>query len=178
MNSININNLKNPFDMDDFISKKVGNNGIDIEFIYNSDFKNAKILRDFIEVICRMLNFPRKEIARLVLIIDELSNNAIEYGTEANWENKLRVDITTNLNYIDITIEVEDTGLGAKPKTALEMETLRAHQLKLWYGNHESIRWRGLFMIIVKSVDRLYFKDTEVWWLIVWIKKRILLCED
>jgi hypothetical protein len=55
----------------------------------------------------------------------------------------------------------------------LEMETLRAHQLKLWYGNHESIRWRGLFMIIVKSVDRLYFKDTKTWGLIVWIKKNI-----
>jgi hypothetical protein len=55
------------------------------------------------------------------------------------------------------------------------METLRAHQLKLWYWHHESIRWRGLFMITFKSVDRLYFKDTKNWWLIVWIKKNILL---
>lgn len=173
MHSININNLPNPFDMESFISEKIFDKSIDIEFIYNSDFKNAKILRDFINIICSKLWFPKKDISRFILIIDELNNNAIEYWTELNWENKIRIKTSRNWESIDVIIEVEDTGKWNKHKSALEMETLRAHQLKLWYGNHESIRWRGLFMIIVKSVDRLYFKDTVTWGLIVWIKKNI-----
>jgi hypothetical protein len=70
---------------------------------------------------------------------------------------------------------VEDAWNWLKHKNALEMETLRAHQLRLWYWDHESIRWRWLFMIIVKSVDRLYFKDTKNGGLIVWIKKNVIL---
>lgn len=173
MHSISINNLPNPFNMEKFISEKIVDKTLDIEFIYCSDFKNAKILRDFIEVICKQLWFPQKEVLRIILIIDELNNNAIEYWTELNWENKIRIKTSGNEKTIDLIIEVEDTGKWKKHKNALEMETLRAHQLKLWYGNHESIRWRWLFMIIVKSVDRLYFKDTKTWGLIVWIKKNI-----
>jgi hypothetical protein len=41
--------------MEKFISEKIDNKNLDIEFIYRSDFKNAKILRDFIEVICNKL---------------------------------------------------------------------------------------------------------------------------
>jgi hypothetical protein len=52
MNSININNLPEPLNKEDFISNQILNNDLDIEFIYNSDFKNAKILRDFVEIIC------------------------------------------------------------------------------------------------------------------------------
>ena len=173
MNSININNLPNPLNEEAFISKLMKNKNLDVEFIYGSDFKNAKVLRDFIEAICTKLWFPHKDISRFILIVDELNNNAIEYWTEEWWKNKLRVKTINNADSISITIEVEDTGRWAKHKNALEMETLRAHQLRLWYGNHESIRWRGLFMIIVKSVDRLYFRDTDDWWLIVWIKKNI-----
>jgi hypothetical protein len=51
MDSINIHNLENELDKANFISNYINNNNLDIEFIYNSDFKNAKILRDFIEVI-------------------------------------------------------------------------------------------------------------------------------
>jgi hypothetical protein len=55
MYSININNLPNPFDMESFISEKIFDKSIDIEFVYNSDFKNAKVLRDFINIICSQL---------------------------------------------------------------------------------------------------------------------------
>ena len=74
----------------------------------------------------------------------------------------------------NVQIEVEDSGKWKDHKTALEMETLRAHQLRLWYTHHKSIRWRGLFMIIVHIVDRLYFRDTKEGWLVVGIKKKIL----
>jgi hypothetical protein len=132
-------------------------------------------LRDFIEIICNKLWFPHRDVSRFILIVDELNNNAIEYWTLNGFNNKLRIKTKGDSKSVDINIEVEDFWNWKKHKNALEMETLRAHQLKLWYGNHESIRWRWLFMITVKSVDRLYFKDTDNWWLIVWIKKNVEL---
>lgn len=173
MVSININNLPTPIDKDGFISKNIVEKNLDIEFIYGSDFSNAKTLRDIIEVIFRSIWLNNKDISRFILIVDELNNNAIEYGSEDFWENKLRVKLEHNCWYILINIEVEDNWKWVNAKKALDMETLRAHRLKKWYSAHDSIRWRGLFMIIVKSVDRLYFRDSEKWWLIVWIRKKI-----
>lgn len=173
MDSIHINTLPDSLDKENFISKYVENGNIDIEFIYGSDFKNAKILRDFIEVICKKIGFPEKEVSRFILIIDELNNNAIEYGTEKWWKNKIRIKTVYENEEVYVQIEVEDTWKGSKHHTALEMETLRAHQLKLWYEWHNSIRWRWLFMIIVNTVDRLYFRDSDIWWLIVWIRKKL-----
>lgn len=175
MNSININHLSKELNKADFISNHIIDGNIDIEFIYGSNFKNAKILRDFIEIICIKIGFPEKEVSRFILIIDEMNNNAIEYWTEKWWKNKIRVKTVYEWEEVYIQIEVEDTWKWKKHKNALAMETLRAHQLKRWYDWHNSIRGRGLFMIIVKSVDRLYFKDTETWGLIVWIRKRIRL---
>ncbi len=175
MDSINIHNLPIELNKADFISNYIQNNSLDIEFLYDSDFKNAKILRDFIEAIWINFKFPHKYISRFILIVDELNNNAIEYWTLKWYTNKLRIKIIVNENEANINIEVEDAWNWLKHKTALEMETLRAHQLRLGYWNHESIRWRWLFMITFKSVDRLYFKDTKNWWLIVWIKKNISL---
>lgn len=173
MNIINIHALPEGLNKEDFISDFINNKEIDIEFIYNADFKNAKILRDFIEIICNNLWFPHRDVSRFILIVDELNNNAIEYWTLDWFENKLRIKTNWDSKSVDINIEVEDFWNWEKHKNALEMETLRAHQLKLWYGNHESIRWRWLFMITVKSVDRLYFRDTEKGGLIVWIKKNV-----
>ena len=175
MNSININTLSESLNLEDFISNQMINNDLDIEFIYGADFKNAKILRDFVEIICTKAEFSHKDVSRFILIVDELNNNAIEYWTLEGFENKLRIKTTRQEGSVDIKIEVEDAWNWLKHKNALEMETLRAHQLRLWYTGHASIRWRGLFMITVKSVDRLYFKDTKEWWLIVWIKKNVII---
>ena len=109
----------------------------------------------------------------MVLISDELNNNAIEYGTSTWWYNILRVQIEKKKKTCNLVLEVEDDWKWNNPKTALEMETLRAHQLKKWYLEHNSIRWRWLFLITVQIVDRLYFKNSANWGLIVWIKKEI-----
>jgi two-component sensor histidine kinase len=116
-----------------------------------------------------------KELTRIILIVDELNNNSIEYWSK-KWDiNKLRINISKDNNEINLKIEVEDSWKWRKPKKALELETLRAHQLKLGYRGHNSIRWRGLFMITVNVVDRLYFKDADTWWLIVWIRKKMII---
>jgi hypothetical protein len=87
--------------------------------------------------------------------------------------NIMRVKVKKVDWKIDFNLEVEDNWKWKEHKTSLEMETMRAHQLKLWYFNHNSIRWRGLFLITVKIVNRLYFKNSKDGGLIVWIKIKV-----
>lgn len=145
---------------------------VKVEFIYDSKFDNTKHLRDFIEVVWEKLGFSESKRSRIILISDELNNNAIEYWTEKDWFNSLRLEIEFSDNYLDFCMEVEDMWNWKAPKSALDMETMRAHKLKRWYFNHDSIRWRGLFLIVVQIADRLYFKNSAKGWLIVGIKIR------
>ncbi len=49
---------------------------------YDADFRSAKILRDGIEKICDITQIPAVWKSRIILITDEMNNNAIEYGTK------------------------------------------------------------------------------------------------
>ena len=172
MDIIKIDELNREGFLDNFISQNIKNNILDVEVVYDSLFENAKILRNFVEKICINLWFSSLDVNRFILIVDELSNNAIEYWSEKWWINKLRLKTIKDWDSFDFFLELEDSWKWEKHKTALEMETMRAHQLKKWYDWHYSIRWRWLFMITVKSVDRLYFKDSLNWGLIVWVRKK------
>jgi two-component sensor histidine kinase len=46
---------------------------------------------------------------KIVLIVDELNNNAIEYGSKPEDHNIMRLDIKKDSNYYYINIEVEDS---------------------------------------------------------------------
>jgi hypothetical protein len=85
----------------------------------------------------------------------------------------MRIFFKRNKTNSLLNIEVEDTWKWKKHNTALDMETCRAHKLKRGYNKYHNIRWRGLFLITVNVVDRLYFKNTKDWGLIAWIKKEI-----
>jgi hypothetical protein len=52
---------------------------LEINFLFKSDFNNAKYLRDFIIVIFDMMGFDPIWKSRFTLITDELNNNSIEY---------------------------------------------------------------------------------------------------
>lgn len=154
----------------DIVDSLIKDDFIEVEFFYDSKFENTKHLRDFVDIICERLAFSDKQKSRFILIADELNNNAIEYWSSTDAENILRI----KLSKIDwkkvFKLEVQDKWNWKHPKTALDMETMRAHKLKVWYFGHDSIRWRWLFLIIVKLVDRLYFKNSADWWLVVGIK--------
>lgn len=173
MNTIYIDKLPDKHDKVKILKSKFIDNSLNIEFIYKSNFSNAKDLRDFIESVCLVLWISDKTKSRIILISDELNNNAIDYWTNKKWFNILRIKSKIKDWIIYFNLEVEDNWKWRNPKKALDMETLRAHRLKLWYKSHSSIRWRGLFLIIVRLVDRLYFRDSEKWGLIVWIKIKI-----
>jgi hypothetical protein len=79
MNKIYIDKLSNNDNKEEIINKIFINNSLEVEFIYKSTFENTKDLRDFVEIICSVLNFSDKLKGRVILISDELNNNAIEY---------------------------------------------------------------------------------------------------
>jgi anti-sigma regulatory factor (Ser/Thr protein kinase) len=144
-----------------------------VEFLYRSDYGNTKTLRDFVEAIWDKLKLNLKLRAKIILIADELNNNAIEYGSSNGGINIMRIIVKKNIWKIDFQLEIEDNGKWKEHRTSLEMETMRAHQLKVWYFKHNSIRWRWLFLIVVNIADRLYFKNSQSGGLIVGIKMRI-----
>lgn len=175
METINIDQLASDFDKHQYINQCIKDNQVDIQFGYAADFKNAKILRDFMEVIFTWFDFPKKEMARFILASDEMNNNAIEYGSSENEINYLRIKVNKQNTIISLSMEVEDTWNGKFSKTAEEMEEFKKIRIHENYKEHKSIRWRGLFLIIINIVDELYFKNTDTGWLIVWFKKDLLI---
>lgn len=143
------------------------------EIIYKSDFLLTKELRDFIWKILTSFNVPEKIISRIILVSDELNNNAIEHWTDENWFNKFRIKVEKNDSKIKLNIEVEDNWKWKDSVKAIEMERLKDNKLKIWFWDHNSIRWRWLFLITVQIADKLYFKDSEEGGLIVWVEKEL-----
>ena len=157
-----------------FIEKLNFRKKSEITFEYISDFRSTKILRTFISELSQKLYIDKLWERRLILIVDELNNNAIEYWTKPWDYNRLTVYIDMVDNNLNLKIEVEDCWNWALPKTAKEMMQLREKKIKNGFNNN-SIRWRWLFMIIDKLVDKLYFKDSPKWWLIVGIEKNLII---
>ena len=161
------------------VLNSIPKDSFEICFKYKSDFWNTKIIRDFVEFIFDFFNFPDIWKTRFILIVDELNNNAIEYWTRSWQFNELRIFIKeTWIKNYKVKIEVEDTWEWVANKTASEMCKLAEKKKKRWFDNYHSIRWRGLFLIIDRMVDKLYFKDSKKWWLIVWLKKEISLDKE
>jgi anti-sigma regulatory factor (Ser/Thr protein kinase) len=175
MDIIDIDKLPENYTEEDLIKPLFKGGSIEVEFLYKSSYRVSRSLRDIVYVICSLLWLSDKLKSRITLVSDELNNNAIEYWSNSGWENRLRIKAQKKGNFIEFNLEVEDNWKWKHPKTALDMETLRAHQLKIWYFEHNSIRGRGLFLIIVQIVDRLYFRNSKGWGLIVWVKKKIKL---
>lgn len=175
MQTINIDKIGSNFDIHQYIHECIKDNKMNIQFWYSSDFKNAKILREFMEEILVIFNFPKRDVVRLILACDEMNNNAIEYWSRKKEINYLRVKIIKRNKILSLSIEVEDTGNGKFSKTAEEMELCKQNRINEDYKQHKSIRWRGLFLIIINIVDELYFKNTKTGWLIVGFKKDLLI---
>ncbi len=146
---------------------------INVSFSFVSDFMISRLFREIINNIGDLIWLNWRSKARIVSVIDELANNAIEHWSKKGDINKLRINIDKEYDGLVISIEVEDTGNWVSPKKAFEMRNLRDMVLKRWFSWHKSIRWRGLFMIIINLVDDLYFNDSKEGGLVVWVKKKL-----
>jgi len=177
MQEYSLVDFTSPSALDSIISDAWSKDSIEITISYVSDFKSAKILRELVDRICKSIGMNPKWRTRLVLIIDEMNNNAIEYGSNPQDINYftfiVRKKSTTSL-YIESY--VCDSWNWPQAKTADQMGKLKSTHENKDFSTHNSIRGRGLFLIISQLVDTLYFKDNKYGWLTVGIQK--LLEED
>ena len=174
MNTIHLEQIIEKSQREELLSSLCDGKILDISIRYISDFSSAKNLRDFIDSACKKYGVSAQWRTRLVLVIDELNNNAIEYGSRKGDMNTLRFVIRKqNTNSMDIEAYVIDTWKGLKSKTAQEMKEIQKKYQGEDFSKHESIRGRGLFLITSHLVDSLYFKNNIWGGLIVGIKKRL-----
>lgn len=111
MQRFTLEDFCSPNDRTAAISNICRNSSIDIVISYESDFRNAKILRELTDDICREFGVTPKWRTRIVLIIDELNNNAIEYGSRHLDINTLHIQVERkDTREVYIKAYVTDTG--------------------------------------------------------------------
>lgn len=151
------------------------------EFAFPSTYSSSKTIRDFVALIFDHFGLMPPWRSRFILIIDELVNNAVAYGSLKDEENIFRLFFETKGEDTDhnkvyhVCIEVQDTGNGPGTKTAGEMRNLR-DSLKALHTQDEHYmgkRGRGLFMLTEHIVDTLDFRDNPDGGLTVFIEKTI-----
>lgn len=152
------------------------------EFGFSSVYESSKVIRDFVALVFDHFWLMPPWRSRFILIIDELVNNSVAYGSLSGEENIFRIYFrkiekdTQEWEHYHVRIEVEDTGNGPGTKTADEMRALR-DSLKAIHTkdtHYLGKRGRWLFMLTENIVDTLDFRDNPTWGLTVWIEKTIV----
>lgn len=114
-------------------------------------------VRDFtLGLIKNTTQFGDMWAFRFQSIVDELCNNAIEFGSAPGKDIKL--EFLYDGKSLEIT--VEDTGTGKNKTTAKELTAIVEERKKPTYVNKE-IRGRGLSKIVANWTDELKFEDTQ-----------------
>lgn len=131
-------------------------------------------IRDFtMNLVKNMTGFSEKWAFRFQAIIDELCNNAIEYGSRSGED----IFITfINVQGENLTLIVEDTGTAPTAKNSEQMKNLLRQKLDDQASNIMgafSIRGRGLSQIVYNWTDSLEFFDRAEGGLKVQVMKAI-----
>ena len=154
------------------------------EFSFPVNYQYSKVIRDFVALIFDRYGLMPPWKSRFILIIDELINNSIAYGS-IEWEmNIFRLFIkeekqnenqSLNEHSYTIRVEVQDTGTGEGTKTANEMRWIRdqSHETFNSAWHYMGKRGRWLFMLTENLVDILDFQDNPKWGLTVIVQKSI-----
>lgn len=169
MKHVLLSDIPQEIDKKEYLKTYIYDGSFELEIFYESNFSNTPRLRLFMESLFDIYNLSIKDKNRLVLVTDELNNNAVEHGTGDCGENKMRICIHKKAEKLHIQIEVEDCGEG----NAQMMQDMKDKKDATWFEKHHGIRWRGLFLITEKIVDTLYFLDAPEGGLIVGIEKTL-----
>jgi len=116
-------------------------------------------IRDFTMTVTQnMTGFSQQWAYRFQSVVDELTNNAIEFGSAAG--NNITISFVSVKNkYIEVF--VEDTGTGSKKMTAADMmQYLETHK-NINPTTITSIRGRGLSQIVSNWADKVEFFDND-----------------
>lgn len=127
-------------------------------------------IRDFtLNMIKNTTNFEEKWAFRFQSVVDELCNNAIEYGSAPGSDVRITF-IYKKDDYLDIS--VEDTGTGKNKTTAAQLQKLFEDRREPGYA-FTGIRGRGLVKIVGEWTDEIHFADRNGGGLIVTVRKYI-----
>jgi anti-sigma regulatory factor (Ser/Thr protein kinase) len=148
---------------------------IKIHIDFWADHKESKIIRDFVGNIFDNFHVGNPWKGRFILITDELINNAIEHGS-LPWDmDSCVIEAKESEKWeFSITIEVHDTGNGKDSKDATHMSDIKEERLEKDSNVYMEKRWRWLFYITEKIVDRLSFSESPQGWLAVKVEKNIM----
>ena len=125
-------------------------------------------VRDFtLNMIKNTTNFPEKWAFRFQSVVDELCNNAIEYGSASGSEIRLTINYSKE-DYLEII--VEDTGTGKIKMTAASLQKLFDDR-KLPGYIFSGIRGRGLVKIVGEWSDEIKFTDRPEGGMAISVKK-------
>lgn len=125
-------------------------------------------IRDFtLNMIKNTTNFEEKWAFRFQSVVDELCNNAIEYGSSPGSEIRITFTYAKD-DYLEI--DVEDTGTGKNRMKAEELKKLFDERREPNY-QFTGIRGRGLVKIIGEWSDEIKFEDRPEGGLKVSVKK-------
>lgn len=125
-------------------------------------------IRDFtLNMIKNTTNFEEKWAFRFQSVVDELCNNAIEYGSSPGSEIRITFTYAKD-DYLEI--DVEDTGTGKNRMKAAELQRLFDERREPAY-QFTGIRGRGLVKIIGEWSDEIKFEDRAEGGLRVSVKK-------
>jgi anti-sigma regulatory factor (Ser/Thr protein kinase) len=128
-------------------------------------------LRDFtMNIVRNMTGFSEQWAYRFQSVIDELVNNAIEFGSAPGKDVKITF---ISLKGKSIDISVEDTGTGPAKRTAEELVKLVEERRHVNPLSLTSIRGRGLAQIVANWTDVLEFKNNAEGGMIVHVMKAI-----
>lgn len=125
-------------------------------------------IRDFtLNMIKNTTNFTEQWAFRFQSVVDELCNNAIEYGSQPGSEIGITF-IYSKDDYLEIIIE--DTGTGKNKITASDLQKLCNARKEVGYV-FSGIRGRGLVKIVGEWSDELKFTDRPGGGIIVTVRK-------
>lgn len=128
-------------------------------------------VRDFTKtIVMNMTGFTEQWAFRFQSVVDELTNNAIEFGSAPG--QYITVTFLSRRGKA-IEVFVEDTGTGSSKKTAAEMRALVSERHHQDPTKLTSIRGRGLAQIVSNWTDQLEFKDNLLGGLTVHVVKNL-----
>lgn len=133
-------------------------------------------IRDFtLHMTQNLTGFSEKWAFRFQAIVDELCNNAIEHGSEAGKDIKIKF---VSVKGVSLEVSVEDTGTSKEKMTAQQLTELLKTRKQMMTGQYLGFRGRGLPKIVGEWTDELVFEDADGGGIRVKIKKYLRKEED
>lgn len=125
-------------------------------------------IRDFtLNMIKNTTNFPEKWAFRFQSVVDELCNNAIEYGSAPGSDVRITFKHVQD-QYLEIS--VEDTGTGKNKISSAQLQKIFEEKREPGHV-FTGLRGRGLVKIVGEWTDEVHFADRPEGGIMITVKK-------